>query len=263
MTRNSSINILKEMKPMSTNSLDKVNNVNKMSSEKIYEKIAEHIKQQILNGDLLPGQRLPSVKELCELYGVSRSTVREALSALKIMGLIETRQGEGSTVSKINPADLDMPDFQQVLLSEKTILELAEARKTLELSNAELAAQKRTNEDLKKFQEILNKMELNLLDKNEIECEKLDIKFHFALAQSTQNSIIVRLLDTISSPLEKTMREIRKMSYSNPEFTKNIFNEHHQIYLAILNQDSLAAKEWMSKHLLRFEEEIGIFRSSR
>ena len=66
----------------------------KMTTVRIYEKISDHIKQQILSGKLKPGDKLPSDKELCELYSVGRSTIREALSVLKIMGLIESRQGE-------------------------------------------------------------------------------------------------------------------------------------------------------------------------
>ena len=93
-----------------------------MSTVRIYEQIADHIKQQILDGKLKPGEKLPSDKELCQLYSVGRSTIREALSALKIIGLIETRQGEGSTICKINPEDVEMPDFSGLLLSDKTIL---------------------------------------------------------------------------------------------------------------------------------------------
>jgi GntR family transcriptional repressor for pyruvate dehydrogenase complex len=227
-----------------------------VKGNKIYENIAKHIKQQILNGDLAPGQRLPSVKELCDRYDVSRPSVREALSALKVMGLIETKQGEGSTVKAYTPMDIDMSDFQQVLINDETMLELVEAREALELTNSRLAAVKRTNEDLKKLQEIINKMEFNLLTKDIKESEQLDMLFHLTIAQSTHNSIIVRLLETISAPLAKSMQEIRKLCYSDLDFHQILFDMHRAIYLAILKGEPSLAEQAMLNHLSHFEELI-------
>lgn len=226
----------------------------KMTTEKIYEKIAEHIKQQIFTGSLKPGEKLPSDKELCQLYSVGRSTIREAMSALKIMGLLESRQGEGSYVKIYNSEDVGMPDFSGFLLSDETILELMEARKSLELSNVELAASKRTDENLKKFQEILHQMEFNLI--NEDESEKADMLFHRTLAEATQNSIMVRLLDTIAEQMEKAMREIRRMGFSNPSTANRLLKEHKKIYQAIVKQDIEKAHKYMKDHLEHFEDEL-------
>lgn len=233
----------------------------KMTTVKIYEKIADHIKQQILDGKLKPGEKLPSDKELCQLYSVGRSTIREALSALKIMGLIESRQGEGSTVCKIVQDDVGIPDFSGLLLSDKTILELMEARKSLELSNVELAARNRKNNDLKKFQDILNQMELNVLNKEE--SEKEDMFFHHIIAQATQNSIMVKLLDTISEQMEKAMREIRKVGFSNPSTSNILLEEHKNIYQAILEQNVVKAQKCMKDHLERFETELRRYMKSK
>ncbi|MCM3653429.1 FadR/GntR family transcriptional regulator [Metabacillus litoralis] len=226
----------------------------KMTTVKIYEKIAEHLKQQILDGKLKPGERLPSDKELCQLYSVGRSTIREALSALKIMGLVESRQGEGSTICKVDPEDIGMPDFTGLLLSEQTILELMEARKSLEISNVELAASKRLDLDLKKFQQIIAQMEVNLLSNKE--SEKEDMLFHHTIAKATQNSIMVRLLDTISEQMEKAMKEIRRMGFSNPSSANIVLEEHRNIYQAIVEQDVEKAQKNMKNHLEHFECEL-------
>ncbi|WP_338450096.1 FadR/GntR family transcriptional regulator [Niallia oryzisoli] len=223
----------------------------KINRQKIYEIIAEQIKDQILSGALKPGERLPTGKELCEMYQVGRSTVREALSALEIMGLIETRQGEGSTVKKFNPEDVGLPDFQQILISEETIIELMEARKSLELSNARLAAQKRTEEDLKKLEDNLKTMELNITNKKE--SKRIDMLFHQIVAQSTQNTIMARLLETISDSMDKAMEEIRRITFDNPVLTKKILEEHRQIYHAIVEQNPLLAQQKMAEHLDHFE----------
>ncbi|MGJ9385204.1 FadR/GntR family transcriptional regulator [Salipaludibacillus sp. CF4.18] len=221
-----------------------------------YEIIAEDLKQQILSGELKSGNLLPSVQELGSHYQVSRSTVREALSALKIMRFIETKQGEGSKVKKIDPEDIGIPDFHDELVSERTLIELMEARKAIELSNVRLAAKGRTEEDLIKLQEILNKMELNLLSDSKEESQKLDMSFHLVISQATHNSIMTRLLQTISTPLETAMQEIRRVSYSDKDFSKAIFKEHHDIFHAILNKDETNAQKQMSNHLDHFEEQL-------
>jgi GntR family transcriptional repressor for pyruvate dehydrogenase complex len=98
----------------------------------MYEIIAEQIKNQIMSGALKPGERLPTSKELSERYQVGRSTVREALSALEVMGFIETRQGEGSTVKIFKSEDVGMPDFQSFLVSRITFDSPVLSKKVLE-----------------------------------------------------------------------------------------------------------------------------------
>ena len=234
----------------------------KINRQKVYEVIAEQIKQQIINGDLKPGERLPTGKELCEMYQVGRSTVREALSALEIMGLIETRQGEGSTVKAWKPEDIELPNFQDFLISEETVLELMEARKSLEISISRMAAIKRTEEDLKKLEDNLNNMELNIT--NAKESKKIDMLFHQTLAQSTHNSIMVRLLGTISDQMDKAMEEIRRVSFNTPGLSKRVMEEHRRIYHAVVKQDSALAQQRMLEHLEYFEGEmIDYYKSKR
>ncbi|WP_331436811.1 FadR/GntR family transcriptional regulator [Gordoniibacillus kamchatkensis] len=120
----------------------------KFENRKIYEKIAAHLEEQIAGGVLKPGDKLPSTKELSESYQVGRSTIREALSALKAKGLLDIHQGEGSYVRKVEPGDVQLPKLATLLLSKESVLELLEARKALETANAGIAAAKRTEADL-------------------------------------------------------------------------------------------------------------------
>ena len=226
----------------------------KINRQKVYEVIAQQIKQQIMSGDLKPGDRLPTGKELCEMYGVGRSTVREALSALEIMGFIETRQGEGSTVKTWKAEDMEFLNLQEFLISEETVLELMEARKSLETSISRMAAAKRTEEDLKKLEENLKNMELNITNVNE--SKKFDMLFHQTLAQSTHNSIMVHLIKTISDHMDKAMGEIRRITLGNPKLSERILKEHRSIYQAIVDQDSDLAQQKMLEHLGHFENEM-------
>ncbi len=227
--------------------------ISKIAHRKIYEEIAEQIKKQIIDGGLPPGTKLPSTRELSESYQVGRSTVREALSALKAMGLVDIRQGEGSYVRSLESEDLSMPDLESLLLSRKTVLELLEARQSLEISNAGLAASKRTEEDLQAFESILSAMEKNI--GNEEEGEKYDLQFHMTLARATHNSIMVRLLETISSQVEMAIRGTRRLElYSKTPASRRLWMEHKDIFEAVKKKDPGLAQEKMRIHLYHVEQ---------
>lgn len=226
--------------------------ITKIATHKIYEKVAEQIKRQIVEGKLQPGEKLPSTREFSERFQVGRSTIREALSALKAMGLVESRQGEGSYVRSNMPEQVSMPDFESMQLSRETVLELLEARKSLEVSNAAIAAEKRTEEDLETFEGILATMQENL--GNEAEGEKADMLFHLTLARATHNTIMVRLLETISGQMESAIRGTRRLQmYSNRSVSAQLWREHQNIYAAIRAGDPIAAQDAMREHLFHVE----------
>ncbi len=227
--------------------------IEKLAHRKIYEVIADKMKAQIIEGRLQPGEKLPSARELSESFQVGRSTVREALSALKAMGLVEIRHGEGTYVRSVDPASLEMPRLDSFLLSRETVLELLEARKALEVANAELAAVKRTEADLAAFEEILQRMERHLGD--EREGEQADVLFHTTLAQATHNSIMVRLLETISEKMEAAIRETRRLQmYSSSSVSAQLWQEHRSIFEAVRKGDAGEAAEQMKVHLFSCRE---------
>lgn len=227
--------------------------IQKIRSRKIYEVIAEQIKEQIVSGGLKPGEKLPSTKELSERFQVGRSTMREALSALKAMGLVEIHQGEGSYVRSIESQDVGLPEFDSLLMSEETVLELIEARKALEIAGAGMAAEKRTDEDLRKFEAVLQRMEEHLGD--EEEGERSDIEFHLILSEATHNSIMVRLIDSISSQMQTAIRETRRLEmYANRQVSIQLWHEHQAVYEAIRGRNAAAAQEEMKRHLFHVEQ---------
>lgn len=227
--------------------------IQKIRTRKIYEVIAEQIKEQIVSGGLKPGEKLPSTKELSERFQAGRSTVREALSALKAMGLVEIHQGEGSYVRSVESQDVGLPEFDSLLMSKETVMELIEARKALEIAGAGMAAEKRTDEDLRKFEAVLQRMEEHLGD--EEEGERSDIEFHLILSEATHNSIIVRLIDSISSQMQTAIRETRRLEmYSNRQVSIRLWQEHQAVYEAIRVRNAAAAQEEMKRHLFHVEQ---------
>ncbi|WP_019004079.1 FadR/GntR family transcriptional regulator [Cohnella laeviribosi] len=221
-----------------------------------YEEITEQLKNQILEGKLKIGDKLPSTREMSERFGVGRSTTREALSALKAMGLIEIRQGGGCRVIRntLAPpaADVRLPELDSLRMNRTTLLELIEARQSLEVSNALLAADKRTDEDLAYLAGIVREMERAIGD--DLEGERTDLQFHLALARAAHNSILLRLFESITSQLEQAIRDVRRVElYANRSVAERLFREHSAIYEAVARRDSALAAESMRLHLEHVE----------
>jgi GntR family transcriptional regulator, transcriptional repressor for pyruvate dehydrogenase complex len=224
----------------------------KISARKIYEEIADQIKRHIEAGTYLPGDKLPSTKEFADLLQVGRSTVREALSALKAMGLVESRQGEGSFVCRIDPKQVELPSMNAILLSREAVVELIEARKALEIANAGLAAERRSEEQLAELDRILQDMEGSVGDMEA--GEAADVQLHLALARATGNTIMIRLIDSISTPMAEAIRETRRLQlYANKTVATILLEEHRAIVEAIRQGDAGAARAAMEAHLHHVE----------
>lgn len=132
------------------------------------------------------------------------------------------------------------------------MLELVEARKAIEVSIAALAAEKRTDEDLRKLEQILADMNEHIGDI--VECEKADLMFHLALAQATHNSILKGLLESVSSQMENVVRHTRRtFMYGVIPVTQQLWREHREIYIAIREQNAYLAQEKMKQHLFHVE----------
>ncbi|RAP77640.1 FadR/GntR family transcriptional regulator [Paenibacillus montanisoli] len=222
--------------------------VTRLSKRNHYEEIAEQLKRLIIEGKLKVGDKLPSTKEMSEQFGVGRSTMREALSALKAMGYIEIKQGGGCTVISSSPAEVELPELQSLRMNRETLLELLEARQSLEVSNAAIAAVKATDDDLAALHRIMQEMKASV--GNDSEGERTDVLFHAALANATHNSILVRMFDSIVSQLEMTIREIRRVEiYANRSVAERLYLEHLAIYEAVSSRNADMAGERMKQHL--------------
>ncbi|MFC5701125.1 FadR/GntR family transcriptional regulator [Cohnella faecalis] len=221
----------------------------KLTKRNHYEEITERLRRLIEDGSLKPGDKLPPTKDLSERFGVGRSTTREALSALKAMGLIDIRQGGGCTVIATAPAEVSLPELQSLRLNRATVLELLEAREALEVSNAAIAAVKRTDEDLAAMSQIIAEMERAVGD--DAEGERTDLLFHLTLARMTHNSIMVRLFESIVGQMETAIREVRRVElYANHTVAEKLYEEHSAIFHAVSEGNPEAASDCMRRHLL-------------
>lgn len=219
-----------------------------IKTRKIYEEVAENILDWIKSGQLKPGDKLDSVQILAEKFQVGRAAIREALSAIRAMGLIEMKQGEGTYVREFDPTMVTVPVSVAAITDSEDILNLLEVRKILEAGSALVASQKRTESDLKKIKAALDRMK-TALDNQELG-EQADIEFHLAVTNSTQNPILINLMNRVSDMMVEAMRESRRLLiFSKIENNERLYEQHAKIYEAIKDMNPESARQLMVNHL--------------
>ena len=225
----------------------------KVKTKKKYEEVCEILHEKILAGELKPGDRLDSVEYLAEQLQVSRSAVREALSALKAMGLIEIKQGSGTFVKQFPEQKLDFPLSTSILAHNENVPHLLELRKIIEVGTVSSAARNRTIEDIEHLKAILEKMKT--VQGDEELGEKIDFEFHMAIANASHNPLIPNLLDQVSGLTIDLMRETRRLwLFSKQTTIEQLYDEHMQIFLAIKQQNPELAELAMYSHLSNVEK---------
>ena len=227
----------------------------KIKPKKIYEEVSDELYEMIRSGSLKPGEQLDSIQQLAENFQVGRPAIREALSALSSMGLIEIKQGEGTFVKTFDPAIMNHPLSAALLMDQDNIKHLLEVRKILESGTAEVAAKKRTEENLIELKDMLFNME-KVSDDEELS-DKADISFHVAVANASQNELLITLMNHVSELMTEKMRDIRRAALYSEEMTrKQLDQQHVRIYDAILAQDEDGARSAMLFHLQSVEESL-------
>lgn len=212
--------------------------------KRIYEEIMEQLKEMISNGELRHGQKLPSERELAESLGVSRASVREALTALEAIGILDIRPGEGTFVRETSVSDTFAPLAMVLEMEQNSMEQLMEVRRVLETELAALAAQRATAEDLMNIEANLNHMKTA---HNISEAVKADLRFHFAIAEATHNRILLRLMNTVADLMHNTFRIQREELFGAKG--REIIAEHEAIYQAIRDGDTGTARLTMLRHI--------------
>ena len=225
-----------------------------IKTQKIYEQIVDQIGQLVAEGHLKPGDRLPSERELVERFQVSRASIREAISALEMMGLIEVRSGEGTYIRQVNIDSVVAPLAWMLFIEKDTELELYEARKILEVQAAGLAAERAEDDEIGEMFEALEVMRIDL----QIQRlgEDADHNFHYAIARATHNKILFRLMNTISDTMRKTLKTSRSKLYEDRNTPEKLYKEHYCLYEAIKNHDVERAQKLMLDHLIGVETQL-------
>jgi GntR family transcriptional regulator, transcriptional repressor for pyruvate dehydrogenase complex len=212
--------------------------------------VIEAIHKQILNGKLKPGDRLPSEKEMCKLFSVGRSTLREAIKALTVVNVLDKKKN-GTFVSKKPDLTFKMDANCRLFLKQESYRELLEVRKILEVKISGLSAMRATAQDLSLMESIVQSMARNLENNCYREYIQDDLNFHQAIAASTNNQFLLNQIITIREMLTDLYEKL---------VTSSVFprcHEHHCLILeAICRRDVAAVEELMIAHLEEVEVTI-------
>jgi len=226
-----------------------------LQRKKTYEVIVEKIGKFILSGKLKPGDKLPPERELASRFGVSRTSVREALQALEISGSIEIRQGGGSFI-KTSEVQLVSDALSTTIIQAENnlVYEMLELRRALEVESVSLAAQRATSADLEKIRQSLEQMVVS--GKDAEAGVQADLHFHLQIVYATHNQLLINLVQTLTERMEDTIRATRKHRFSDDSRYEGTFEEHKDIYIAIASGDSREAKKLMEEHITRVRREL-------
>jgi GntR family transcriptional repressor for pyruvate dehydrogenase complex len=209
---------------------------------------------EIRMGKLEPGAKLTSERGLCERFGASRSSVREALRVLNSRGMIDIQVGRGSFVSDFTAPATDSPLLFWEHNHETPLVALLEVRFRIEPHIAYLAAQRSVEENLETLRMALDNLRLYT------ESDRLggrvfaDIAFHDALVRAAGNELYL----SVYRSLEPILFDVRRMGLRSTERSLEVLGMHARIYEAVRDHDPEEAAAAMRSHLLAFAEDMGV-----
>lgn len=215
----------------------------KVKTESLRSQVYAQLKAQLMKGAWKIGEKLPSENELCELFGVSRVTVRAAIQQLEILGLVETKHGGGTFVqdfSSISALDAFHPLVQ--LHRNQDLITVLEYRKIIEKGTIGIAVSKVTPEDIQGLEENYAKM-ISLIDDPE-PYAKADLQFHYRIAKISRNPIIVKVYELINEILSVAMVDIVKLLGHQIGI-----KYHREILDALKKGDKASCEALMDEHI--------------
>jgi GntR family transcriptional regulator, transcriptional repressor for pyruvate dehydrogenase complex len=219
---------------------------NPIKNTKVYEQVIDQIKEMITEGTLKKGDRLPSERSLVEQLQVSRASIREALRALEVIGLIECKQGEGNYIKTSFEDNLLEPLSIMYKLEGSNPKEIWELRKIMEVEAVGLAAKRITDIQLKELNDLL--LSFNISDDETLNAE-IDKQFHYKIAECSGNILIFNILRTVSVLVEDFIKDIRTIILTDKGNKEVLFLQHKAIYLAVEKHSSTDARKAMREHL--------------
>jgi GntR family transcriptional regulator, transcriptional repressor for pyruvate dehydrogenase complex len=231
---------------------------NRIQTPKRYTFIVDQVLDLLEQGQLTKGDKLPSEAALTEMFGVSRATVRQALSALEVLGVIEAMAGKGNYVK--NRIDISALRYRSKALGrEISPEELLETRKFLESDVAEVAARKSKPSDLHALDKCLNEFRAQIKSK-EIDYSKLgqlDRNFHLLLAKATHNAALVQMMRFIIRSLRgQVWINLKSKSLATPGHLEKYLADHEAVLKALQSENGQNARNIMYQHIHSIEKDL-------
>ena len=213
-----------------------------VAKKRLYARVAEDLASDIVRGVYAVGERMPSERDLAAKYEVSRPTIREAMSALEVDGLVDVVMGSGVYVQS------DTRRLAEAAEKDVGPFELLEARALIEGEAAALAASHITPEELQELEDLLVEMEAEN-EKSVVLSEDADRRFHTTIARATRNSVMAQTVEALWEARNKSLQSVRYLEKARAQGIKPRIDEHTAIFKALKAGDPKAARAAMRTHL--------------
>ncbi|HEX9978444.1 MAG TPA: FadR/GntR family transcriptional regulator [Acidimicrobiia bacterium] len=211
--------------------------------EPLASEVVRRIIDAILSQQMRPGDRLPSERKLSEMLGVGRSVVREALKPLSVLGLVEVRQGDGTYLSAPDSGMLVRAIEWGLLLRAHEAVDLVETRCHLEEVITELAASRRSPQQVEDLRRLLAEMEASHHDLDGF--VTADMAFHTKLSEASGNGTLQQIMSGITVLLEAWIRRVMKEAGSY----EPTIHEHRSVFEAVQAGDAKSARAAAAAHM--------------
>jgi GntR family transcriptional regulator, transcriptional repressor for pyruvate dehydrogenase complex len=217
-----------------------------ISPKRISDQVFDQLRELIFHGDLKPGQKIMTERELADALNVSRNSVREAINKLVTLRFLEQRQGQGTFVCSIDEA-VQIPLAAVMERQDASLIDLLEMRLGIECNAASLAAKRADATDLEAIEKAIAQMEAD------VAASGLgtggDLSFHMAIAAATKNPMQIYIMKNVVDFLHLGIRENLLHLYEDPKNVSTILKQHHAIYQAIRSGNSDDAFQTMQNHI--------------
>ena len=218
--------------------------ISAISRSTLGEQVAQQLADMISAGRLVPGQKLPPESMLCESLKVGRSTLREALKSLAFVGLIRVRAGDGTYVTEGSRRLLDQIETKGLLKTEQSMEEVREARLLLEAELAALAARRATTKDRIRLKALGAELRASA-EENGRPYHEVDLEFHLAIAEASQNTVLSRILTDLRDLLSEWIAKSQEF----PGGIESAEKYHTKILKFVLDGNAEGARRTMRQHL--------------
>ncbi|TLX52804.1 GntR family transcriptional regulator [Stutzerimonas nosocomialis] len=219
------------------------------------QELVIELSQQIRDGHIKRGEKLPTESAIMQAQGVSRTVVREAISRLQASGLVETRHGIGTFVLD-TPSTTGLRIDPATIVTLRDVLSILELRISLEVESAGLAAQRRTPEQLAEMRKFLDTLNESVAHSSDAVVS--DFQFHQQIAEATDNRYFTDIMKHLGTAIipRARLNSARLVHDDQQRYLGRLSREHEEIYSAIARQDSDAARAAMRLHLTNSRERL-------
>ncbi len=221
-----------------------------IKAKRISDQVFEQLRDLIYQGELRPGDQVLPERDLSVALGVSRTTVRNAINKLVVLGLLEHKQGQGTFVRHPDAKTRHpLAVAMSLEMEEATLEDMLEVRMGLECNAAALAAARATEEDIDRMIGCLEAMEADFRQKGDNINPNVDADFHMAVAYATKNPVHTYIMKNFHDFLFVGIQENLRMLYEDPKNIEDVLEQHRKVFNAIRRRDPEMAASAMKLHI--------------